>query len=143
MKASVRKIVWNDWPALFAFAAIPTVWAIHFAFPYLRKSADAPVALALSLSVLAATVLSWRIARVFLLFAGGAVVEGIVQSVRIVTDRGLLKYSYSYSERQFVDWCPVHKSKQVLALRIGQTLSVLVDRQNPQKSIVADLFVKQ
>jgi hypothetical protein len=142
MKASIRKIVWNDWPALFSFVAVPIVWAIHFAFPYLKRGADAPdEGFALGLSILAAAALAWRIARVRGLFSSGNAVDGIVESVRIVKDRGRLEYSYRVGGRAMTGWCPVHKSKQVLGLRAGQKLTVLVDRAKPGRSIVADLFV--
>lgn len=142
MKASFRKIVWNDWPALFSFVTLPIVWAIHFAFPYLKRGADAPLVFALALSVLAAAALVWRIARVRGLFASGVAVEGTVEAVRIVKDHGRLEYSYRVGDRPVTGWCAVHKSRQVFGLRIGQKLTVLVDREKPERSIMADLFVE-
>lgn len=141
MKASLKKIVWNDWLALFAFCALPIIWIIHFAFPYLKRGASAPIEVGVIVSILAAVALAWRIRRVQQLFATGAHTDGVVEAVRILKDRGRLEYSYHVDGRSIGSWSPVHKSKQVLALRIGQKITVLFDRKHPEKSIVADLFL--
>ena len=141
MKASLTKIIWNDWPALFALCAIPIIWIIHFGFPYLKKEAFAPIEIGISVCILAAVALVWRIVRVTRLFDSGEQTDGVVEAVRIVKDRGRLEYSYRVKEEIISGWNPVHKSKQVLSLRVGQTITVLFDRAQPKKSIVADIFI--
>ena len=141
MKISLIKIIWNDWPALFSACAIPLVWVLHFAFPYLKRSGPPPLEFTIGLTCLAAFALWWRVARVKKLFSSGGTADGVVEAVRIVKDRGRLEYSYYVEERVLCGWCAVHKSKQVLALRVGQKITVVFDRQRPEKSIVADLFV--
>ena len=73
--------------------------------------------------------------------ATGSTVEGTVEELRIVRDRGRLEYSYRVGGQRFAAWCPVHKAKQVTALHVGQKLTVLVAPEKPAHSIVADLFV--
>ncbi len=141
MKTSLNKIIWNDFLALFAFCVIPIIWIIHFGFPYLKKGAHAPIEIGIGVCFLAILALSWRISRVKSLFASGEKTDGVVLAVRIVKDRARLEYSYRVNEEIFDGWSPVHKTKQVLALQVGQKITVLYDRSQPVKSIVADLFL--
>jgi len=141
MKTSLTKIIWNDWPALFAFCAIPIIWIIHFGFPYLKNGASVPIEIGIGLSIIAMLALVWRITRVQKLFASGEKTDGVVVAVIIVKDRGRLEYSYRVNEEIIDGWSPVHKSKQVLSLQVGQKITVLYDRTHPVKSIVADIFI--
>ena len=141
MKASTGKIVWHDWPALCASVTIPIIWVIHFIFPYIKKGPATPLWLPLMLTLIAVVALAWRIARVHRFFATGSAVEGIVEGLRIVRDRGRLEYSYCVGGQRVSGWCPVHESKQVTTLQVGQKLTVIVAHEKPAHSIVADLFV--
>jgi len=141
MKASTGKIIWHDWPALCASVTLPIIWAIHFIFPYIKRGPATPLWLPLMFTLAAVAALVWRIARVHRFFATGSTVEGTVKELRIARDRGRLEYSYRVGGQHFSAWCPVHKSKQVTALHVGQKLTVLVAPEKPDRSIVADLFV--
>lgn len=140
MKPSIAKIVSNDWPALFSALGVPIVWGMHLAFPYLRNGGTSPLALAAALSALALAVLARRIARVKALFVSGLRANGVVTGLRIVRDRGRLEYEFPVQGSIVTSWCPVHKTKQVLALSVGDGVEILYDGRDPRKSIVRDLF---
>jgi hypothetical protein len=141
MKTSLTKIIWNDWSAFFAFCAIPIMWIIHIGFPHFKNGASVPIEIGIALSVIAMLALVWRITRVQKLFVSGEETNGVVVAVIIVKDRGRLEYSYRVNEEIINGWSPVHKSKQVLSLQVGQKITVLYDRIHPVNSIVADLFI--
>jgi hypothetical protein len=76
------------------------------------------------------------------LFSRGARAEGELTRLTIVRDRGRFEYEYRVGTDSFSTWCPVHKSKQVMAYRRGDALTVLYDPKNPKRSIVGNLFEK-
>ncbi len=137
MTPSLRKIIWNDWPALFCVLSVFIIWIVRYAFPPAWKLPALPWAI----SGVALLALGWRVLRVKKFFSLGAAAEGSVEAVRIVKDRGRLEYSYEVEGRKIVAWCPVHKSKQILGIRVGQKITVLYDSRRHESSIVRELFV--
>jgi hypothetical protein len=65
----------------------------------------------------------------------------VIQSVRIVRDRGRLEFVYELNGQAVKSWTPIHKSKRVLELRPLQEVDVLVDPARPKDAIVAHLYV--
>lgn len=143
MPWSLRKIVWNDWPALAATLAVPITWAVSAAFPLLhRVAAPTPLWLPMCASVLLAGVLAWRVARVHRLFATGKSVVGCITDLQIAKDRGRLLFLFELEGRRVRGWMPVHRTRAVLALAPGDTVTLLYDSRQPHKAIVRQLFAR-
>lgn len=142
-RASSLRIVWNDWVALFCAMSVPGVWAVHLAFPHLRRGASSPPALATTLSALALAVLAWRVARVRALFASGRRAHGVVLALRAARDRGRLEYAFPVQGTTVESWCPVHRTKDVLALEAGTPVEILYDPADPRRAVPVALFAKR
>ena len=143
MKPSLRAIVWNDWPALACFFAIPIMWVIYCIFPVLNPSAIIDVytlLLPASASILCGGLLAWRIRRIERLFAHGNEVPGEIVALSILGDLGRLEYAYQWGENVRLSWIPVHKTRRVLEFSHRQAIRVLVDPAKPNKSIIRELF---
>ena len=145
MKPRVSRIIWTDWPALLCAVSIPVVWIIGAAYPLINSSAQIErfemLSIAVPISLLAALLLAWRINRVFRLFSHGRRIRGVIQSIRIVRDRGRLEFAYELDGQAVISWTPIHKSARVLELRRLQEVDVLVDTARPKEAIVAQLYV--
>jgi hypothetical protein len=139
MTPRLSKIVWTDWPALFCAIAIPMIWLICGAFPLIRPGAKL-LALASAISLAAGAALAWRIARIHRLFARGQLARARISSVSIVKDRGRIEFDYELSGKLFTSWMPIHKNRDVLAIRVGQEVDVLVDPASPATAIVRHLY---
>lgn len=141
MRYSRLKVLWNDWPALAASAAIPITWVIHFGFPYLHRGA-LPWPLwfpaGVSCSLIALTI--WRISRVAWFFANGATITGKITNLHIVKDRGRLEFEFEVKGRRISSWMPIHKTKAVLSLSPGDCIDVLFDEAEPTRAIVKSLY---
>jgi len=145
MKPRLASIVWTDWPALFCALMIPAIWLIGLALPLFRESASfgafEMLVIAAPISSLSAGVLVWRILRIFRFFARGYLTTARITELRTAKDRGRLFFAYAYGSRQLNAWTPVHKTKQVKALEVGQEVEVLVDREKPESAIVRHLYL--
>ncbi len=144
MKASLRAILWNDWPALAFWLGIPIMWVIYFAFPMINGSKPLSGSYAVFLPVVSTALLvgllAWRVLRVRALFERGVEVPGEIRGVLIARDRGRLEYTYQWGEETLVAWSPVHKTERVLGFSFRQPVRVLVDASDPKKSVVRELF---
>jgi hypothetical protein len=142
MKLSVFKIMQNDWPSLFVALGAPGIWVVYFVFPFLRPDANITTMPAIIISFLCLATLAWRILRVHWYFYSGHQTTGVLSELKIVRDRGRFEYEYQVGSESLSSWCPVHKSKQVMAYRQGDVLTVLYDPARPGRSIVKELFEK-
>jgi len=144
MKPRISRVVWTDWPALFSAVAIPIIWLICILFPFMRRGVQ-PLAphlliLATSISILAALALGWRIVRIQRLFRHGHSTTGRITRIQTAKDRGRVEFSFELSGRSFDSWTPVHKNRQVLALRENQEVEILVDPTQPKNAIIRHLY---
>lgn len=143
MSFSLRKVVWNDWPALATAIAVPMTWMVQFGFLYLqRKATPLPLWLPACLSVVLIALLSWRIGRVRWLFVHGVPVVGAVTGLWIAKDRGRLEFVFEVGGERVRSWMPIHKTKAVLSLSQGDRVDLLVDPGRPTRAIVKRLFEK-
>jgi hypothetical protein len=138
----LSKIIWTDWPALASAIAIPMIWAIHFVFPLIRPGAKL-LWLAVAISLTAGIGLTWRFARIHRLFARGNLASARVTGVQMVKDRGRLEFEYEVDGKLCNSWMPVHRNKDVLSIRIGQEVDILIDPERPNTAIVRHLYCDQ
>lgn len=145
MKPRLTKIVLTDWPALFCCIATPGIWAIGFGFPLLRQGARfgrvEMLTIALPLSLIAACVLFWRVARIHALFQRGVAVRGSITRIHLARDRGRVEFRYEFNGERLESWMPVHQIPEVLALQESQEIELLVDATRPSRAIIRNLFV--
>jgi len=143
MMYSRLKILWNDWPTLAATMAIPIVWGVAAAFPYLKRgAAPFPAWMPISASAVLAAIAIWRVLRVRWLFKNGACADGVITRLLIAKDRGRLQFGFEVDGVPVTSWMPIHKTKAVLSLHPGRRVQVLYDRSAPTCAIVRDLFSK-
>ncbi|MGR8931920.1 MAG: hypothetical protein ACU836_14905 [Gammaproteobacteria bacterium] len=143
MKPSIKAILWNDWPALACWLGVLILWGIYIVFPFLHRGSAIPsgmVLLPICSTAILSALLAWRILRVVVLFTEGVETVGQIVGVFILKDRGRLIYVYNWKGKNFKSWCPVHKTKRVIAFSIGQSVRVFLNPDNPKNSIVAELF---
>lgn len=143
MKYSLRKLVWNDWPALASSIAVPITWAIHFGFPLLQRGATPlPLWFPAGASVALVAVLAWRIRRVNWFFSNGTPVVGVITDLLIVKDRGRLEFEFEVDGKRVFSWTPIHKTKSVLSFSPGDRVDLLFDETKPTRAIVKGLYAK-
>lgn len=143
MKYSLHKIVWNDWPALASFMAVPIAWAIHFVLPLIQRGpAPLPLWLPVAASTALVVVLVWRIHRVNWFFSNGIPVVGVVTDLLIAKDRGRLEFEFEVAGKRVTSWMPIHKTKSVLLLSPGDRVDLLFDETKPTRAIVKGLYAK-
>ena len=139
---SILKIIWIDY-----WAFVCTIFAIIAPGLYLygRFSQGAFIPnldwITLGLLTLALFGLASRYISIVSLYNSGLEAKATISDIGFFRDRGYIKYIYTFENRKYASQMTVMKNRITTQYRIGNEIEVMVDRENPKKSIIRDLFV--
>ncbi|TEU11420.1 MAG: DUF3592 domain-containing protein [Anaerolineales bacterium] len=151
---SPLRIIQSDYVALLA-ALFPIVsWVMYVAtayfgfFPGLRgrdplTGADAPFFLYLGIitTLIGIPLLVWRIRSFQAMFTRGVEVPGRITNISFYRDRGRVEYAYTYQGQTYQGGNAVRKTGRTKALQPGGEVVLIVDRDNPKRALIRDLYV--
>jgi hypothetical protein len=86
-------------------------------------------------------VLAWRVGLLWRAFRNGTQVRGKILSVYLRRDRGRVEYTYIFDNQEFKSGAAVHRTKQTKALKQGDRVILMVDRANPKRAFIRDLYL--
>lgn len=148
-KLSLRRIIWTDYPAFYA-SLVPVVsWIVLLAWlPDWRG--DGPIispgarpfylTLALLATLVGLGVLIYRVWLVSKLFHNGFQVRGKISAVEIRRDHGWVEFCYIFDHQEYTSRVEVHRNAQTKGLKAGDLVILLIDRANPQRAFIRDLY---
>lgn len=90
--------------------------------------------------IMALLLIGFRVYAVLTVFWNGVETPGVVMSVTPMRDRITLEYGYTWKGEQLVRELVVAKDARVSALTAGQDVTILVDRSEPRRVLIRDLF---
>ncbi len=93
------------------------------------------------ITVAALVVIAWRIQMINTIFSDGIEAQATISSINFYRDRSRVDYVYTYQNQKYSCVNAVHKVSQTRTLYIGQSVTVLVDRNDPKKAIIRDLYL--
>lgn len=144
MRPSLFRIISTDWPALFGAIGIPMIFVITALYPYVFPAAGSHWSLLLEVglpfALVCAGVLAWRCQRILTLFRSGLVAPGRITRIQLAKDRGRISFLYEHQGVACHSWQPVHQTRQVLALEVGQDVQVLVHPHKAGVAVIKHLF---
>jgi hypothetical protein len=149
-KPSLWRIIWTDYPAFYA-SLVPVVsWIVLLAWlpdwrgggPVISPGARPFFIMLAALATLVGLgVLLWRIWLVFKLFSKGVQVRGKISSVEIRRDHGWVEFFYIFDHQEYTSRIEVHRNAQTKGLKAGDLVVLVVDRANPQRAFIRDLYL--
>lgn len=141
---SLLKIITIDYIAFLGWLFPVVMWGIYIALIVLGniKANDftLPIIFAV-ISVVALAILMWRIQVFNTVFSDGIETTATINNVSFFRDRGRVDYVYTYQGQKYVSGNAIHKVKQTLALKVGEQVVLMVDRNNPKRAFIRDLYV--
>lgn len=84
----------------------------------------------------------WRIRSISTIFEGGAEAHGQVSSIWFHRDRGRVNYTYDYQGQSYSCGSAIMKNRQSRGLEPGMEVTIVVDRNNPGRALIRDLYVR-
>ena len=148
-RISLLRILWTDYPAFYS-ALVPAVaWVVYLAWtpdwrgagPVITKQAH-PIFLTLALIATAGglSFLLIRLWTLFRVFRTGAEVKGKISSVEIKRDHGRVEYVYIFEHQEYFSGAEVHRNAETRALKVGDHVTLVVDRTKPRRAFIRDLY---
>ena len=141
---SLLKIITIDYIAFLGWLFPVVMWGIYIALIVLGniKANDftLPIIFAV-ISVVALAILMWRIQVFNTVFSDGIETTATINNVSFFRDRGRVDYVHTYQGQKYVSGNAIHKVKQTLALKVGEQVVLMVDRNNPKRAFIRDLYI--
>jgi hypothetical protein len=139
---SILKIIWMDFWAMISTIFVVVSPALYFYLAYTEENfSQQPAWILWGLFALAIFGLASRCISIFSLFNGGLEARATISEIGFFRDRGFIKYVYSFQGQKYASQMRVMKNRTTTSYQIGDEVNVIVDRENPRKSIIRDLFV--
>lgn len=141
---SLIKITTIDYIACLAFLFPVIFWGLYIVLIILEKVTITDFILPIIFSVItifAFVVLVWRIQVFNTVFDDGLESTATISSISFFRDRGRVDYVYSYQGQKYISGNAILKVKRTQALQIGEQVIVIVDRNNPKRAFIRDLYI--
>lgn len=97
--------------------------------------------LAIGATVIGVPVLVQRYRTISSAFADGMQTKAVVTGISFFRGRGLVKYSYIFQGEKQVSDNAINKNNRTRKLRVGQKVTVLVDRNNPKRAFIQEIYL--
>ena len=139
---SILKIIWIDFAAFLSTALCLMAIGLYVYDRFFQGNISQPFAwFALGIFVLGLLGLAWRYISLVSLYNSGLDARATVSDVSFFRDRGSIHYIYPYEGRRYAGHMTVMKNRLTTRYQIGEEIEVSVDRENPKKSLIKDLFI--
>lgn len=136
-------VIKNDYTAHLAFLFPIVFWGMCIASAIFQPGAGTDVLLYLSpiVTIIAAVVL-WGRYRVFArVFSDGVEVPGVVSRAGFFRGRGRIECTYTYQGQKLASGNALHETKRSRELAQGTEVKLMVDRNNPKRAFIRDLYL--
>ena len=140
-KLSIKKILGTDYVSFISWLA-PLVFFIAYMLTQNRYEVAAGNLLFLSIGStgVGLMLILWRIWMFHSIFEHGKLVEGQILKVLFYRSRGTITYTYMYRNHQYSKNMMVHMALHNFAFQIGESITIVVDPENPSHSFILDFY---
>jgi len=97
--------------------------------------------LAIVVTVIGVPVLVQRYRTISSVFAEGVQTQGVVTGIGFFRGRGVVKYSYTFQGEKQASDNAINRNGRTRKLRVGQKVTVIVDRNNPKRAFIREIYL--
>jgi hypothetical protein len=141
---SLVKIITIDYAAFMALLFPIITWGIYMVLVVLQKVKTTDfslLAIYTGITIVAVGVMGWRIQVFNSVFNDDIEVPATISNVFFFRDRGRIDYVYTYQGQKYASGNTVHKVKQTRSLLVGEQVIVMLDRNNPKRAYIRNLYL--
>ncbi|MHC1782297.1 MAG: DUF3592 domain-containing protein [Anaerolineaceae bacterium] len=143
---TIFRIIKIDFTSFIATIFPPCTWVVllyfYFSNPGHGNTANFSI-FASAATVIGLVVLVWRTAGIRAIFSDGLQASGTITNLSFFRDRGRVNYVYTHQGQKIVGGNAIMKTKETTALEIGQEITLLVDRGNPKRAFIRELYLEK
>ena len=141
-KPSLFRIVAVDYMSFLAVMFPVVFWALSAYYFYLDDdSLQLFVILSAVFSVVGFILLVWRYVMISAVFDDGFETQGVITGIGFYRGRGRVNYAYHYQGQKYTSGNAISKSKHTRELTNGQQVTLVVDRNNPKRAFVKEIYL--
>lgn len=138
---SLWKVIWIDyWAFVSVMLCFIAVGMYIYDMFFGRNPTQTFVLFSLGIFMLGLFGIAWRYVSLISLFNSGQEAKATVSEVGFFRDRGYIKYIYPFENKKYAGHMTVMKNQLTTRYQVGDVVDVLVDRENPKKSMIKELF---
>ena len=139
---SLFRVISTDYPS-FLSILFPIVFGGFTAYFFFTGNDSLQLFLILSavVTILGIPLLIQRYRMISSVFSEGDQVPGIVTRIRFFRGRGRVEYSYTAQGEKQISGNAINKNSHTKELKVGQTVKVSVDRGNPKRAFIRDIYL--
>lgn len=141
-RPSIFRVIQVDYLAFIASIAFTFFWIFYFYDMLVAKNVVPNLLYwVLAVTVISIAVLVWRYVSILVFYGMGIEIKAIVNSVSFFRDRGKIAYIYTYQGQKYLSGNSVMKTKRTKMYKVGDKIDVLLDRNNPKRAVIKDLYL--
>ncbi len=97
--------------------------------------------LAIGVTVVGVPILVQRYRAICSVFAEGMQTKGVVTGLSFFRGRGRVEYSYTFQGEKQMSGNAINKNSRTRKLRVGEAVTVIVDRNNPKRAFIQEIYL--
>ena len=149
-KPAIHRVIWTDYPSFYSSLILVITWIVMASWiPAWNEKGPIIPTVSVPFWLGAATLISLvclgvLVRRFWLLwstFRDGVQVPGKIMACTMRRDRGQVKYTYIYDKSEHTGSASIHRTKQTLALKTGDRVTLVVHRKQPQLAYIRHLYI--
>lgn len=139
---SIWRIAYVDYGASLGVLLPVVAWGLALVGRFLDPEAAAFfLYIAPAVTIGGLVLLLWRLWAIRSVFDGGDEVPGVISGTGFFRGRGRVEYIYTYRGHKYQAANAVQSNAHSRALAPGQEVSVMVNRFNPKRAFVRELYL--
>lgn len=139
---SLFRVISTDYPSFLSVLFPIAFGGFSIYFFFTRNDAfQLFLLLAIGVTIVGVPVLIRRYRAISSVFEDGAQTKGVVTSLSFFRGRGQVKYSYTFQGEEQISDNAINKNSRTRKLRVGQTVTVLVDRKDPKRAFIQEIYL--
>ena len=139
---SLFRVVSTDYPS-FLSILFPIVFGGFTAYFFFTGNDSLQLFLILTavVTILGIPLLIQRYRMISSVFSEGDQVPGVVTRIGFFRGRGRVEYSYTAQGEKQMSGNAINKNSHTKELKVGQTVKVSVDRSNPKRAFIREIYL--
>lgn len=141
-KPSLSRILFGDYASLLS-ALFPLIFWTFTGYYFFVGDNSAQFFMFLSaiITVIAVPFFLWRYRSISSVFEDGMESQGTITAISFFRGRGRVNYVYNFQGQEYGSGNTINRTKYTKDLRVGQQVSIFVDRENPKRAFIKQIYL--
>jgi hypothetical protein len=143
-RPSIIRILDSDYTTALALMAPFIFWLLFWLLAIMHVvDLQIPRYVVIALTIASLLFAAWRCWLISQVFTSGGETQADVQYIWFSRDRGSLVVSFTWEGALFQKNSMIPKNEYTKALKEGQAITLVVDRHQPKRAFVRDLYLRK